>query len=165
MARGWPRFAKSCKASYISIRITQETRDLVEAEARRHGETLSATAENLLQIGLGEKATRRNREKVGRPFRALCFLLEQLNLRIRGVHHRDQKYTWHSNPYMFEAFRTAVLDLIDEVRPPGEVVTPPPVRRSTFPDVPADYGHRCAESSVFFAASCSRKRLSSFRRR
>ena len=115
-------------------------------------------AEQLLLIGLEKKAERRKQK----PLRALCFLIEMVNK--NGPYDDDPKYTWHSNPYMFEAFRAAVLLLFDHLRPPGEVV-PPPRRKSsvvpeilrrhestgdrlewTFPDLPEEYGRTRAET-------------------
>jgi hypothetical protein len=146
---GRPRFTKTGKASYFSTRITQRTRDLLEAEAKLHEESLSAVAEHLLQIGLEERAERRKRKKG--PLRALCFLLERLTEKIPGHHLHDPKYFWYSNPYMFEAFGTAVLHLLDALRPSGEIVTPaqmPPPRneeeldqQDIFPDTPQEHGH------------------------
>ena len=151
---GRPAYSKGrSKLSYFSTRITQRTRDLLEAEARIHGESLAVVAERLLQIGLDEKAKRRNR--IGAPLRALCFLIEKLN---EGRY--EEKYPWRSNPYMFEAFRTAVLDVLDELRPPGEIVKPPllPLRHSTvpgnqIPDDPSDYGHERAGFLLSFLYS------------
>lgn len=154
---GRPRFNKTGKASYISIRITQKTRDLIEAEARRCGDSLATLAERLLETGLEERAERREKG----PLRALCFLIKMLSK--NGPYDEDLNCTWHSNPYMFEAFRTSVSLLFDRLRPPGEVVAPPrrksstlpePLRRQNpsgdplewfFPDLPQEYGRTRAE--------------------
>ncbi len=144
---GRPRFTKGrSKASYFSTRITQKTRDLLEAEARLHGESLAVVAESLLGIGLDERAKRRNRKRT--PLRALCFLIEKLN---EGDF--EEKYPWRSNPYMFEAFRTAVLDVLDELRPPGEIVAPSTVLGKRIPDDPRDYGHERARFLLSFLYS------------
>jgi len=147
---GRPRFTESGKGSYFSTRISQRTRDLLEAEAKRHRESLSTVAEHLLQIGLEEKAERRKRKKKG-PLRALCFLLDRLTEDISGPHVQDPKYFWYLNPYMFQAFRTAVLHLLDALKPHGELVTPPSVPArdeeeldAIFNDSPEEHGHGCA---------------------
>jgi hypothetical protein len=152
---GRPRFTETGKSSYFSTRLTQKTRDLLEAEARRREKSLSEVAEDLLQLGLEEMADL-DRPK---PLRALLFLISALGRRTLGPHWQDSKYSWHSNPYMFAAFRAGVVDLLDRLRPPGEIVTPPPgpeeevweenddngdnsaggLWRFTFPDSPAEY--------------------------
>src|SRR5262249_38947322 len=53
---GRPRFTETGKSSYFSTRLTQKTRDLLEAEARRREKSLSEVAEDLLQLGLEEMA-------------------------------------------------------------------------------------------------------------
>jgi hypothetical protein len=122
---GRPRFAKTGKTSYFSTRLKQKTRDLLEAEAKRQGESLSVVAEYLLQLGLEEIGQRRERP---RPLRALFFLLEILSGHVRGPYSEDPNYTWRSNPYMSDAFRAATLEVLETLRPPGKSVPPPPVR-------------------------------------
>jgi hypothetical protein len=98
---GRPRFMKTGKASYISIRITQETRDLVEAEARKSGKSLATIAEDLLRMGLEVKTDRRE----GKTERALVFLIKHLMLAIgTGAGGLD----WRSNPYTMPSGRPAM---------------------------------------------------------
>jgi hypothetical protein len=134
---GRPRFMKTGKASYISIRITQETRDLVEVEARKSRKSLSAIAEDLLRMGLEIKTDRREEKSE----RALVFLIKHLMLAIgTGA----GGLNWRVNPYTFEAFRAALLHLLDALKPAGEVIKPslPEGRAPLFPlpDAPQDYG-------------------------
>jgi hypothetical protein len=143
---GRPRLAKTSKASYFSTRITPKTRNLLEAEAHRSGESLAVVAEHLLNIGLEEKAERRDRKKG--PLRALCFLIDTLSRSVRSNRPDDPKFTWHSNPYAFEAFRAAVLHLLDVLKPPGPVVVPSGPTRGlamAFTDSPEKYGRFCVE--------------------
>jgi hypothetical protein len=119
---GRPRFARTGKTSYFSTRLTPKTRDLLEAEARRQGKSLSVVAEYLLQIGLERRAEHRNRP---RPLRALFFLIEGLSRTIPAHHQGDPKYSWRSNPYIFDAFRAGVIHMLEVLRPAGEVVMPP----------------------------------------
>jgi hypothetical protein len=146
---GRPRFAKTGKTSYFSTRLTPKTRSLLEAEARRRRRSLSEVAEDLLQLGLEEIADLER----PKPNRALLFLISSLINGIRGPHREDPKYSWHSNPYMFAALRAGIIDLLDRLRPPGEIVIPPPGPekegwnedegnfrwRHTFPDSPEEY--------------------------
>jgi hypothetical protein len=151
------------KTSYFSTRLTPKTRSLLEAEARRRGKSLSEVAEDLLQLGLEEIAD------LGRPkpLRALLFLIESLSNGIRGPHWQDAKYSWRSNPYMFAALRAGIIDLLGRLRPPGEIVTPPPGPeqryevdkyeeelppfRYTFPDSPEEYARNRVEALILQA--------------
>jgi hypothetical protein len=160
---GRPRFAKTGKTSYFSTRLTPKTRSLLEAEARRRGRSLSEVAEDLLQLGLEEIADLER----PRPIRALLFLISSLINGIAGPHRGDAKYSWRANPYMFAAFRAGVIALLDKLRPPGEIVTPPPgpeyrvvvdeyepewpPRRHTFPDSPEKYARRRVELLILQA--------------
>jgi hypothetical protein len=158
---GRPRFAKTGKTSHFSTRLTPKTRSLLEAEARRRGESLSEVAEDLLQLGLEEIADLER----PKPNRALLFLISALINGIRGPHREDAKYGWHSNGYMFAALRAGIIALLDKLRPPGEIVTPPPGPEEkgwnedegnfrwqyTFPDSPEDYARNRVELLILQA--------------
>ena len=156
---GRPRFAKTGKTEFFSTRITPKTRDLLEAEARRRGESVSRVAEDLLQLGLEEMAAIRNPQ----PLKALLFLVEMLRIPDHSGDHLDDSYSWQSNPYMFAAFRAAVTSLLDVLRPRGEIITPPPgplisddelgELQDTFPDSPDEYGRDCARNLLSTARS------------
>ena len=158
---GRPRFAKTGKTEFFSTRITPKTRDLLEAEARRRGESVSSVAEDLLQLGLEEMAAIRNPQ----PLKALLFLVEMLRIPGHSGDHLDDSYSWQSNPYMFAAFRAAVTSLLDVLRPRGEIITPPPgplisddelgELQATFPDSPDEYGRDCARDLLSTARSHS----------
>jgi hypothetical protein len=155
---GRPRFAKTGKTEFFSTRITPKTRNLLEAEARRRGESVSSVAEDLLQLGLEEMAAIRK----PRQLKALLFLVETLRIPGGEADHLDRdSYSWQSNPYMFAAFRAAVTSLLDVLRPRGEIVTPPPgplmsddelgELQITFPDSPDEYGRDCARDLLSHA--------------
>ena len=151
---GRPRFAQTGKTSYFSTRLTPKTRDLLEAEARRQGKSLSIVAEHLLQIGLEKRAEHLNRP---RPLRALFFLIEGLSRAIPAHHHHDSKYSWRSNPYISDAFRAAVTHILEALRPAGEVIVPRGPARGEedfwddFTESPEDYGRTCARNVLFAA--------------
>jgi hypothetical protein len=141
---GRPRFAKTRKASYFSTRITQKTRELLEAEARFKGESLSSVAERLLQLGTAQKA--RNRQPS--PTRALTYLIGFLATRIEMESYLGPKYTWHSDHHIFQAFQAAVIELLNRLKPSGEIAAPPMVDGEgewwlPFKS-PQDFGHRQA---------------------
>jgi hypothetical protein len=159
--KGAGRPPETGKTSYFSTRLTPKTRSLLEAEARRRGKSLSEVAEDLLQLGLEEIA------ELGRPkpVRALLFLIESLSHGLRGPHREDAKYSWHANPYMFAAFRAGIIDLLDRLRPPGEIVTPPPgpeemgedeegphLFRRTFFNSPEEYARNMVDLLILQAS-------------
>jgi hypothetical protein len=111
------------KTSYFSTRITQRTRNLLEDEANRAGESLAVMAEHLLQMGLEQRAGRRSRKE--KSLNALFYLIEELTKIVAGRHANDPKYNWRTNPYMLRAFRAAVTHLLASL-PPGKLVRPAP---------------------------------------
>jgi hypothetical protein len=132
---------------------------------------LSQTIERLLQLGLHEKQAR-NRHQ---PIRAMCYLITQLSemvtialLKERNLMHPE--YNWRSNPFMFEAFRVAVLYLFDALRPPGASVAPLPLKeelcRMARYDDPEHCGRNVTESLLralqFFGANTRQEVDSAF---
>jgi hypothetical protein len=158
---GRPRFAKTGKTSHFSTRLTPKTRGLLEAEARRRGKSLAEVAEDLLQLGLEEIADLER----PKPLRALLFLIQSLSYGIAGPHRQDAKYSWRANPYMFATLRAGIIALLDKLRPPGEIVTPPPGPEEEgwnedegnfrwqyiFPDSPEDYARNKVELLILQA--------------
>src|SRR5262249_45310817 len=118
-------------------------------------------AEDLLQLGL-EEIAELNRPK---PLRALLFLITSLSYGIAGPHREDAKYSWRANPYMFAALRAGIIALLDKLRPPGEIVTPPPgpeekgwteeegnfLWQYTFHDSPEEYARNKVELLILQA--------------
>jgi hypothetical protein len=135
------------KTSYFATRITQKTRKLLEQEAAHQGRSKATIAEKALQIGLDELAARRRPE----PLRALFFCLEWLAHAI-PVNRRDDNYSILSNPYMFAAFRAAVVKLLDALKPQGEIVPEAPEPFGLFeviplfPNDPEEHGRVCLSS-------------------
>jgi hypothetical protein len=171
---GRPRFRKTGKASYLAIRITQETRDRVEDAARQTGDSLSTFAEGLLLAGLRERIDRRERAAHARtPLRAFLFLVRMLNRQVTGswgsLQDRPEHY-WRENPYMFAAFAGGISYFFDALKPPGDAVAPPPTPNTLLadprlglalaamgayshhraPDDPQEHGRDCAKSVLAF---------------
>jgi len=173
---GRPRFTKTGKTEFFTTRITPKTRHLLEAEARRCGESLSIVAEGMLLTGLEKRGEVQRRSY---KLRALFFLIERLAITIRGEYGRkprskklgredpQYKYSWVKDPYIFEAFRVGVMGILERLRPSGDVVKPPgdPLFvdrkigdkqelfwRSTFPDTPAEWGNLCAYELLLWAS-------------
>jgi hypothetical protein len=145
---GRPRHTKAGKTSNFSTRIDSETRARLEAESRLSGKSLSSTVERLLLLGLREKEERSRDD----PIRALCYVIALLAERISGPYFSDPKYGWWSNPFMFAAFRAAMLCILDELRPAGEIVAPPPLHptfKSTFREEPGQHGLEIARALIF----------------
>jgi hypothetical protein len=99
------------KQANFSTRIQPETRMALEAEAKATGLSISQLAERLLINGLKE---RRTAEK-DPAMRALCFLIAQLARHVVGPTGAD----WRSAPFFYEAFKFAVVQLLDALDPPG----------------------------------------------
>jgi hypothetical protein len=99
------------KLANFSTRIQPETRKALEAEAKATGLSISQLAEKLLINGLKE---RRATEK-DPAMRALCFLIAQLARHVVG----PMQANWRSAPFFYEAFKFAVVQLLDALDPPG----------------------------------------------
>jgi hypothetical protein len=116
------------KTATFATRVTQRTRDLLDAEARREGNSVAAVAERLLRTALEKKIVDSYRSKEERQ---LFALIDTLLIYIpKPRHWNDPEYQWHSNAYLFEAFRLAIGYLMMAMRPPGEIVPPPPEPKS-----------------------------------
>jgi hypothetical protein len=130
---GRPRLTETGKTSYFSTRITPQTRARLEAESRLSGLSLSQTIERFLLFGLREKQARNQ----PRPIKAICYLIttlsEMMAVRVGERNSTHPEYNWRSNPFMFEAYRVAVLHLLDALRPEGEIVVPPPLTKIELP--------------------------------
>jgi hypothetical protein len=145
---GRPRSAPLGKTSYFSTRIRAETRAWLEAESRRVGDTLSSTVERLLRFAMMKK----DRDDRSDSIKALCYVIGLLAERIPGIYFATPEYSWRSNPFMFEAFRAAVSCILDELRPPGKVIAPPPLHptfKSTFKEQPEQHGLEMARALIF----------------
>jgi hypothetical protein len=119
-----PKGAIHSKSEVFTTRITAQTRAAIEAEAERSGQSISQVAERLLILGI---ETRRRRQN-NRSLRALCFLIEELAMRISGnkllkVSSR-QENGWRTNPFRYKAFKIAVQSLLEALAPSGEINPP-----------------------------------------
>lgn len=105
------------KRENFSTRITAETREALEVEMAASGHSLSQVAERMLTLGLASHLDRRHDD----PLRAFSFLAGKLALCCQGVRRDGTWCDWNTDPSVFEAFRLAVIALLDHVRPIGEI--------------------------------------------
>lgn len=105
------------KSSTFSTRITDETRGAIEAEATASGQSISQAAERLIRLGL---QVRRERE-FDDPMRALGYVMEGLATICRSSAENGRLCHWHNDPSVFEAFRLALVKLLDHIKPPGAI--------------------------------------------
>jgi hypothetical protein len=110
------------KTSNFSTRITPQTRQDLEAEARAAGQSVSQVAEQLLRIGVRAKREKEQPDAT----RSLCFLVAELSRLLCNFKDANGKpsFYWRTNPYMFEAFKLAISKFMDGIRPPGEICSP-----------------------------------------
>ena len=99
--------------SLLTIRMPDHMRDMLEAEARKNG--VSLTQELLSRIRAS-----RNTDHNDRALRALYFLIARVAQRyIFGL---GAGKPWHLDPFAFKAFRLAVNKVLERLQPPGEIV-------------------------------------------
>src|SRR5262245_22568936 len=112
MARGGKRTGSGRKPRgkvAMLVRVDPETRKAIEKDARMAGQSLSHVAEQCLRLGLRE--LRKGDDAMG----ALCYVIAQAadvagTIRIqRG----KSAFDWRSNPFVFRAFKFAVMKLLD----------------------------------------------------
>jgi hypothetical protein len=114
------------KRETFSTRITAGTRQALEREAERAGQSISQVAERLLWSGLEA----RNRSRTMIPIRAISFLFERLALAACGASiYRDSGWlenrinAWRVDPFSFRAFKLAVGMLLDYLEPQGPAIS------------------------------------------
>ena len=110
------------KIETFSTRISRETRQALDDEARRSGQSVSQVAERLLILGL---KTKRDREKDD-PMRALSFLIDQLAITVSAYPAGGAALNWRTNPFIFKSLRLAIYGLMKRLAPPGEIRAPAP---------------------------------------
>ena len=117
---GRPRESESGKTAALSLRISSDLRSRLEAERRlTRKKSLSLTVEALLDLGLKERQSRQSDD----PIRAICYLITRLSEDISGALDR-KKYNWRTNPFLYEAFKYAVIKVLDGIRPTGACEAP-----------------------------------------
>ena len=108
--------------SALTIRMQADMRKQLDLAAAISGK--SVTQEILGRI---RASFQRDREKAPPPeLRALCFLIAKLADDVVGVRTSDgwQRHSWRSNRFFFRAFKTALIELLDQLEPQGELRPP-----------------------------------------
>ena len=126
-APGGGRKPKIERTAPLSVRMPTEMRERLEATAKAKGKKLSR--ELLWRMS---ESLNRDREQDRDPaMRALCFLIATLGEQITGGSYtadksmRDKQIKeWRTDPFLFKAFKFAVIKLLDALEPPGEVRPP-----------------------------------------
>jgi plasmid stability protein len=111
------------KPEMFSTRISAETRAALEATAAEQGRSLAAVAEDILTAGL--KARTESDDPAMRQF---LFLVRKIGSYTAG-------HSIFSDPFKYEAFRLAVVKLLELLKPEGEPVSP---LKDLDPSVPID---------------------------
>src|SRR5438477_5248473 len=131
--RGRPRSPrKAGQRATLSLRITAELFQKLDAEAKQKGRALSNEAETRLERSFEE-------DRVAAYFsdayfgRELAALLEIIGRAMRdaGTHATalepgDGSQSWLDSPYAFAVAVEAAMRVLHAVRPPGEIKTPRP---------------------------------------
>jgi hypothetical protein len=101
--------------------------------------------EHLLEAGL--RVNKQNPKS--KELEALLYLIGMLAQTIPGSGYAnkyatDPRYNWRTSPFMFKAFRIALMHVVDTFQPAGEIVAPPtePLRPPLSDIVPGPLIHR-----------------------
>jgi hypothetical protein len=75
-----------------------------------------------LALGLDTRMKRQRDD----PIRALCYLIEEISLAVCGFIAPGGKplFNWRTNPFLFQAFKVAIIQLLDGLKPNGEIRSP-----------------------------------------
>src|SRR5262249_100712 len=97
--------------------MPQEMRGHLRKAAKRGGKT---EGQELL-TRLNRTFAQEHRQERDRAMRAITFCIEEVAEHANYWHPGH----WHSDPYLFAAFKLAVGKLLDALTPAGKIVTPP----------------------------------------
>lgn len=102
----------------LSLRIDAELKQLIERSAGQRGKNLSQEIFRLLRLALGEDQKRSRDQEA----QALCYLIGEAAdaCCLKG----DDRINWTTDPWMFEAFRLTINEIIEPIRPHGEALSP-----------------------------------------
>src|SRR5262245_2652624 len=113
----------SAKTVNYNARISAQTLAELKAAAKK---TASGSVANLAGW-LIEEGLRNRRKKLERDpsTNALCFLVAMLAATVTIDTPKEQKsLRWRDDPFVFEAFRRALEQVLSTIRPRGELVSP-----------------------------------------
>jgi hypothetical protein len=112
----------------LTIRIDDDLRGQLEAAADRRAKQKRKQGLNwnLSQEILHRLRWSINKEREDRRnpvMRDLCFLISDMASRELQIDFSEQR-SWHRDPFIFRAFRSAVAKLLERLQPPGEMRPP-----------------------------------------
>jgi hypothetical protein len=132
MAKRLKKRSKTPRADKpYSIRLPNDLRKQLERFAAEHRKN-----------GHGKKGWNLSQEIIARlnssihepldepKMHALCHLFAETAYAVSGSYVPDEKggyrpaFDWRSDPFMFESFKLTVAQLLDALRPPGEIKSP-----------------------------------------
>jgi hypothetical protein len=113
------------------VRVSPEIRARIDRDARRARRSLSAEAELVLRDVL------RPFPETDKSTRALCYLVAQLGT-VGPTLQRTAKpeFNWRKNRFDFEAFKLAIIEILERLAPAGE----PADSRYPMSPTPEDLG-------------------------
>jgi hypothetical protein len=104
-------------AEHFNTRMTPEVRKLLQAEARLHGWSLSREIEERLKgsLVLGD------RDIEDRATKALVRVIAEMAARTQAPKSpRGPGINWRNNRFLFEAFKAALNQFLDQLAPEGK---------------------------------------------
>lgn len=122
------------------IRMAPDVRARLERAAELSEQSLSAAAEELLNYAL------RSAAQPDQQTRALCFLVASITAFARALEAKKSghEFDWHGSRFDFEAFKHALIEILDHVAPAGSAESSPYAREAT----PEQAGHTLASMVV-----------------
>jgi hypothetical protein len=151
MARGGRRKGSGRKPTgkvAMLVRVSPEIRTRIENDARRARRSLSLEAELALADAL------RAAPRSDKPTEALCYLIKQITAAGQTFGRTAApEFDWRGNRFDFEAFRYAVMEVLDRLAPAGDS------HKSRYPNAktPQDMGLLMAMMVLSYLTANRRK--------
>jgi hypothetical protein len=116
-------------AQHFTTRLAPEVRQQLQLEAQRNNRTLSHEVELRLRASVAMPARQADRQS-----RALAYLVGQIVTIFRSADRQENtsEFNWRADPFDYAALRSAIVQILDHLAPPGE---PGPTRYTLFRDV------------------------------
>jgi Arc-like DNA binding domain len=145
----------SAARAQFSVRMPDDLRTQLEAEAQKCGRTLTQEMLGRLRASLRE-------DRRDPAMRALCYIFSDIAERVGSRHfdllrqHRQKRYgdrigPWTRDPFVFKAFRLGVEKVLAALEPHGEMQNPYAFLAEGSPSTP-EFIKKTPEEAADFAA-------------
>ena len=132
-----PKPVSALRRNNVTIRFRDQTKQMLQESAAKNGRSLSEEIEARIErSSADDDYFRRMREELGgAEAYALLMIIGRVMHRVgptAAMMDKKDPRTWSSNPFAYDQVVKGVMTVLDAMRPPGEVKTPPTFTTKTF---------------------------------